>query len=123
MDIQAIRKTLKDSKNDMLESIFEILEYKANDLDITCWTDSSDLYDFLDYDGQLHERIDGAIDIYYYSLRQWAVENYNYIDDALEEGITDGNDFHQLIQSGQYCYYREEANNAIELIFDELIKL
>jgi hypothetical protein len=116
-----VKKVLKGSNNDMLESILEILEYKESELDITDWTDSSDLYEFLDYDGSLHERIDGAIDIYYYDLREWAVDNYNYIDDAIEEGITDGNDFHQLIQSGQYCYYREEANKAIELIFNKLV--
>jgi len=120
-NISKIREALEYSNNDMLESILEIMEYKESDLDITGWTDSSDLYDFLDYDGSLHERIDGAIDIYYYDLRKWAVDNYSYIDDAIEEGITDGNDFHQLIQSGQYCYYREEANRAIELIFNELV--
>jgi hypothetical protein len=39
------------------------------------FTDHWELYEALDYNGSVHELIDSNIDIYYYSLRQWAVDN------------------------------------------------
>ena len=60
------------------------------------------------------------IDIYYYDLRKWSVDNYSYVEDAIEEGLCEGeSDFHKLIQAGQYLYYREQANELIEEIFKE----
>ena len=81
---------------------------------------SASLYEHLDYSGGVHEIIDSNIDIYYYSLRQWAVDNYNWIDEAIESGLTAENaDFHQLIQAGQYVALNQEAVELIEELFTE----
>lgn len=103
----------------MKEQIKELIEYKK--LDVTEYNDAWELYDALEYDGSVHDIVDGMIDIYYYDLRKWAVDNYGYIEDAMEEGLCEGvTDFHKLIQMGQYVAYREEANQAIEEIYKEL---
>ena len=71
----------------------------------------------MDYDGSLHELIDGKIDIYNYDLREWSVDNYEYVEQAMEEGLTgDETDFHKLIQCGQYVYYSEQVNEELELL-------
>ena len=84
-------------------------------------SDCYELVDHLDYSGGLHEIIDSNIDVYYYSLRQWAVDNYNYIEEALEEGFCEGEtDFHKLIQWGQYVQLTEEAHDYVEELFSEI---
>ena len=81
---------------------------------------ADDLYDALDYDGSFHEVVDGAIDIYNYDLRKWAVDNWQYIDEAKDEGlIGDDSDYHSQIQAGQYIFFREQAHEALEEIFNE----
>lgn len=87
--------------------------------------ESYDLHDKLDYDGSLHNLIDGRIDIYYYDLRQWSVDNYNYVEDAISEGLCEGvSDFHALIQAGQYVKLSEdmraEVDNLTSIINDLL---
>ena len=102
----------------MKNQILEAIEYK--ELNLNDYTESYELTDALDYDGSLHEIIDGFIDVYYYNIRKWAVENWEYVEQAIEEGLCKGvTDYHKLIQSGQYCYYHEQANEAIEEIFEE----
>jgi len=79
-----------------------------------------DLYNHLEYDGSVHELVDSYIDIYNDSLREWAVDNYHYVERAIDEGLCEGvTDFHQLIQSGQYVYYRDLAAECIEELFTE----
>ncbi len=102
----------------MKQQIKDLIEYKG--LDLSDYSDSHELNEALDYDGSLHELVDGSIDIYYHDIRKWAVDNYNYVEDAIEEGLTEGvTDYHKLIQIGQYVYFRNEANEAIEEIFNE----
>lgn len=85
------------------------------------FTDHWELYEHLDFDGSVHELIDSNIDIYYYSLRRWAVENWPYVEDAINEGLTEGcTDYHELIQWGQYMQLSEEARDAVEELFTEL---
>jgi hypothetical protein len=82
--------------------------------------DSGELYDHLDYAGGLHEIIDSNIDIYYYDLRKWAVDNYHWIDEAIESGIAGGDDdFHKLIQGGQYMALNQDAVEIVEELFNE----
>ena len=83
--------------------------------------DSSDvLYDLLDYSGRLHEIIGSQIDIYHYDLRVWAVENWMYVEDAIEEGICEGvNDYHNMIQAGQYIALSEDARCCVDVLFNE----
>ena len=125
-------KTLQEVLNGMTlnltselsDSVLEVANYKHVDCDQL--NDEGDLYDCLDDSGSLHESIDSHIDIYYHDLRKWAVDNFNYIDDAIDEGLTEGNDFHELIQSGQYMYYREAMSEAVSelwhAISDEVFK-
>jgi hypothetical protein len=93
---------------------------KEMNLNLSDFTDQYDLRDTLDYDGSLHGLIDRAIDIYYYDLRKWAVDNYDEIEEAMEEGLTaDITDFHKLIQIGQYHYLTKEADFMIGCIWDD----
>jgi hypothetical protein len=102
----------------MKQQIKELIEIK--NLDLNDYADSHELNEALDYDGSLHEIVDGNIDVVYYDLRTWAVDNYNYIDQAIDEGLsTDETDFHHSIQLGQFVYFSEQANLAIEEIFNE----
>lgn len=103
----------------MKDQIKELIEYK--EIDINEIDDSYELREELDYDGSLHELIDGMIDIYNYDLRKWSVDNYEYVEQAIDEGLCEGtSDFHKLIQCGQYVYYTEQANEALEELFREL---
>lgn len=103
----------------MKDSILDLIKYK--DLNLADYSDVHELRDTLDYDGSLHELIDSSIEIYNYQLRQWAVDNWNYVEDAIKEGLVDTSDFdfHKAIQSGQFLQLTEEANEALEDIFNE----
>ena len=84
--------------------------------------DHHELYDHLDWDGSIHEIIDGHIEIYNYPLRQWAVDNWEHIEQAIDDGLTDGigNDYHRLIQCGQFVKLSEEARQIVEELYNEL---
>lgn len=101
----------------MKESILELLESKK--LDIIDYDDSHELYEALD----LHEIIDRNIDISNYDLRKWAVDNYDKVEDAINEGLVDTTnfDFHRAIQAGQYLALREEAQDIVEEIFTNFL--
>ena len=76
------------------------------------------LYDFASYSSDYYisdiitELADSNISIYTRDLLEWAVENYNYIDDAI---FTFGSctDFLGFIRQGQYYYYTEYINDNI----------
>ena len=74
--------------------------------------DFQELIDWLEDDASdtISELADSKVDIYYYELRKWSVDNYNYIEDAIQEfGVDTKNpDFHKMIQSGQYLAYSNE---------------
>lgn len=79
------------------------------------------LQDAYDY---VHELADGRVDIYYYSIRKWAVDNWTHVENAMDEGMTEGvTDYHNLIQIGQYhMHYNDlmsELDNLIEEIKDD----
>ena len=101
-------------KNDILEAI------KYLDINIEDCNDSHELYEAIDYNGTMHELIDGMIDIYYYDLRKWCLDNHNYIGQAIEEGLCDDLDFHKQIADGQYVYYSELARETVEEVYTEL---
>jgi len=95
---------------------------KEKQLNLSDYDDQYELRDALDYDGSLHGLIDSAIDIYYYDLRKWSVENYEHIEEAIEDGLAEGvTDFHKLIQIGQYGYLIKEADYMIGCIFDDSV--
>ena len=74
--------------------------------------DFQELVDWLEDDAsdRISELADSKVDIYYYDLRKWSVDNYNYIEDAISEfGVDTKNpDFHKMIQMGQYLAYSNE---------------
>lgn len=74
--------------------------------------DFQELVDWLEDDASdiISELADSKVDIYYYDLRKWSVDNYNYIEDAISEfGVDTKNpDFHKMIQMGQYLAYSNE---------------
>ena len=79
-----------------------------------------EIIDALDYDGILHQIIDSYIDIYYYDIRKWAVDNWEFVEEAIDEGLCDGvSDYHKLIQTGQYVALRGEAYDIVESIYDD----
>lgn len=79
-----------------------------------------DVFEKLDYDGSLHELIDGQIDIYYHSLRVWSVDNWAYVEDAISDGLADGTDHHKSIQAGQYLSYQEDTYNELRKLIELL---
>ena len=72
------------NKEDLKQLIIEAIEYK--EIAISELKDHYSLYEKLDYDGTVHEIIESNIDIYYYNLRQWAVDNWKYVEDGRKAG-------------------------------------
>ena len=109
----------------MKDSIKELFDTKLAELkSIMEAGETVDMYEItglMDYSGELHEIIDGNIDIYNYDLRVWAVDNYEYCEEAIAEGLTSGGDYHQMIQAGQYVKYQQDANEYIQQLFEELV--
>ena len=102
----------------MKDDLLDLLERNTEKDEV--FAEAYDLYEHLDYDGSIHEIVESYIDIYYYDLRKWAVDNYNYIEDALEEGLAEGvTDFHKLIQIGQYVQLQQESHESIKELFSE----
>jgi hypothetical protein len=114
LNLEKHKKT-KDYDTDLL-SLFA----QCYDNDEIETLDFHEVRERLDYSGGLHELIDGKIEIYNYELRKWAVENYEYVEDAISEGLSDGTDFHQLIQSGQYLFYSQEVNKDLGQLVDDI---
>ena len=85
-------------------------------------------YGYIDYDSlhteaydRIHELADGRVEIYYYKIRQWAVDNWEYVEDAMEEGLAEGvNDYHKLIQIGQYYKIEQELRDDLYHLIEEI---
>jgi len=102
--------------------LIEVIDSKLDDDNIETITAYHNLIELIDYDGSLHSLIDSSIDIYNYDLRKWAVDNYQWVELAIEEGLTESvTDYHKIIQCGQYCYYRNEYHKAVEFFADVII--
>lgn len=105
--------------NDMSQDLKEMIEYINPQ-------SKEELLDYLNNDDNnyisdsISERVDNHIDIYYYDLRKWSVDNFNYIDEAIADGLCISADFHQHIQAGQYLYYTEMFNDLIHDYKNEL---
>lgn len=91
------------------ESFGELIDYLNGD-------DSNYISD------KISELSDSIVDVYYYSLREWSVDNYGYIEDAIEEfGVDTKNpDFHKMIQMGQYFAYSQEFYSMVNDFKDYL---
>lgn len=80
--------------------------------------DFQELVDWLEDDASdmISELADSKVDIYNYDLRKWSVDNYGYIEDAIQEfGVdTENPDFHKMIQCGQYYAYSNEFYTLVQ---------
>ena len=89
----------------------------------------SELIDYLNGDDnnyisdKITELSDSMVDIYYYILREWSVNNYNYIEDAISEfGVDTKNpDFHKMIQMGQYLAFSTEFYSMVDEFKDYIV--
>ena len=86
-------------------------------LDSQEFSDFNELIKWLDDNSgdKISELSDSMVDIYYYDLRQWSLNNYDYIEEAVKEfGYDSKNfDFHNIIQLGQYYAYNNEFYEMI----------
>ena len=110
-----IEKIFNGYKSEYKEEILIIINDNFSDKGLDSLI--SFLEDDINYNGAVDDMIDDYIDIYYRSLREWAVNNYHYIEDALVEFGT-SEDYHKDIQMGQYKFYSEEIYSCI----NEMIK-
>jgi len=95
---------------DLIDNGHNMEEYE------TMW----EFFDAMNYNGDIDSLVDSSIDIYNYDLRKWAVENYDCIEEAMSEGLAEGvEDFHKLIQCGQWVYFKTEADRLLEEIWEE----
>ena len=109
-----------------LEDLFQSVKTKYKE-DIICLLEQKtlssidDIINYLEdriYD-DIHDIIEGHIDIYYYDLRQWFVENCEYVERAIEEfGASD--DIYCNIANGQYLYYEDAIGASIETMLQHL---
>jgi len=89
-------------------NLIDLLEFSRDKFE-----DISELKDYLESDDiseNINELSDSMVDIYYYDLRKWSVDNYNYIEDAVSEFGYDSKDFdfHKVISLAQYYAYNNE---------------
>ena len=102
---------LEDNKEDVLEYIKEDSEPLID------FQGSQYLSDFIS------ELADSRVDIYYLSLRQWLVENYDIFEEAVEEGLIDtstGFDLHKAIQTAQFMQIERKLRWSVEALETEL---
>lgn len=112
-----VKKVFTGFDNDFKDEILEVISYGFNDNSLDELI--SYLSDTINDNGAIDELIDNNIDIYYYDLRKWSVDNYEYIEQYYEEfGMPDKFDFHRSVQGGQYVYYNEFVNECINDMID-----
>ncbi len=107
-----IDKIFNTWDSDYKSELLEVLNYNFSGKGL------DELIDFIENSindsGAIDEIIERQIDIYYYDLREWSVDNYEYIEQYVDEfGVGDKSDFHSLIQGGQYVYFSEQINKAL----------
>ena len=103
-------------KVEILEKLQEDWEDVRGQMNYISIDFCGDFCKYLDDGGLLYDRFteyaDGNIDIYNSDLIEWARDNYNFIDDAIEcLGAPEPFDFWQCIRQGQYYGYTEQLNS------------
>lgn len=96
------------------DRLFEELELESyNDIDYDSL--HNEAFDFI------HQLADARVEIYYYNIRKWAVDNWQYVEDAMDEGLTEGvTNYHQLIQIGQYYKIEQELRDNLCNLVEEI---
>ena len=71
--------------------------------------------------GFISELADSRVDIYCYDIRKWAVDNWSHVQDAMDEGLTEGvNDYHKLIQIGQFYKIEQDLRDDLYNLIEEI---
>lgn len=93
------------TKTELEEMKRKLYAYGSGDLASGCYSS---------YIGDgITEIADGNIDYYYSDLFEWCKDNFEYVNEALEEfGTT--NNIIKDIQQGQYLYYSQEIYSELE---------
>jgi len=80
--------------------------------------DYSNLFVLQIDDDMLTEMVDSYIEIYNYPLRQWMVDNYEWVEDAISEGLVDTNNFdiHKACIAGQYLQIKDNVYTCLSNI-------
>ncbi len=77
-----------------------------------------DILDCIENDigNSIFERADSDVEVYNWNLRCWIVENYNFLEDAISEGLVavDKFDFHRAIMAAQFLMYERGYYEAME---------
>lgn len=121
-----LKELIENNKEEFKQfnpDLVDLIIRKCGEDEIEDSIEEYDLRDTIDYDGSLHELIDSEIEIYNHPLREWAVDNYHYVEDAISEGLCEGTDYHASIQAGQYLFYSEQYNNELESIVESINEL
>jgi len=118
MNIDKIfKKWCNNYKEELIDSLRSFENNNLNEL-IEFLKDATNTWN---YSGILDEIIDSYIDINYYSLRKWSVDNYEYIENAMNEfGMPEKFEWHKIIQMGQYLYYSEKIYEAIDDMIEHI---
>ena len=105
-------------KADILEALKEL------DIVVTEYADADGVESMLAHNGRLNEIIESKVDIYYYDRRAWAVENWEWVEEAIDAGHVDTSniDYHDAIEAGQYLFWSEKARWSIDIIFEEAVQ-
>ena len=106
-------KTWNQEKEDFKTELNELLAHESRGINQDDDYNREELVEWWRDNGEIHERIDSSICIYNYTLRLWSVDNYEYIERAFDELCCDFDDWHSVIQRGQYLYYSEVMEDAI----------
>jgi hypothetical protein len=110
-----VRKVLNGFECDYKDELLEVIDYDFDDNSLNEFIDY--LEDSINDSGAIDEVIDRQIDIYYYDLRKWFVDNFDYVDQAIDE-FGKAEDIHKDIQMGQYLYYSELIYECISDMVD-----
>ena len=94
----------------MTTQTINIKDYIANNLDTGDWGDN-----FADYDQGyicdiVSEIADFHVDIYYSDLWEWAADNYEWVETAINDGLVDTRSFdiHKAMQCGQFMQIEDD---------------
>mgnify|MGYP000864312793 FL=1 len=102
--------------------LIEMLDEKDLGWIVEHFKEAHELHSHFENEFHLYEYVDGMVDIYNYDLRMWAVDQWEWVEDAVEEGLYEGSDYHKMIMAGQYQYYSHAAMEAVWELFDDINK-
>lgn len=108
---QVYHNVLEEKVNDSLYAADSEIEHIVKDIiDYEIKKDSS-----VDINDIIADYADGAVDVYRKDLLDFALMRADYIEQAVEEGFVDLDnfDFDKLLSAGEYCYYSNKLSEVI----------